>query len=75
MTKRLNIRDRVKFIPPYCQPPLEDRTGVIVNKLRDCAGLVYFIELDGKPYRIDNRTELRVVDCRRDGLKNITLME
>jgi hypothetical protein len=75
MSNRLNIADRVQFVPPYCRPPLEDRTGVIVNKLRDSAGLVYYIELDGKPYRIDNRIELRVVDSRRDGLKKITLME
>jgi hypothetical protein len=34
----------------------------------DCAGLLYYIELD-EPYTIDSRTELRVADSRRDGLR------
>jgi hypothetical protein len=68
MAHRLNVTDRVQFTFPS---PLEDRTGVIVDILRDCAGLVYYIKLDGKPWRISNRTALRVVDSHRAGLRKL----
>jgi hypothetical protein len=67
MTK-LNITDRVQFLPPL---PLAGGTGTIVNILRDCSGrLLYYVEIDGKPYRVGCRW-LHVVDSYRAGLKKI----
>jgi hypothetical protein len=63
----LNIGDRVQFKPPS---RLEGRTRTIDNILQDCAGLLYFIELDGPPYRVGDQS-LRVVDCHRAGLKKL----
>jgi hypothetical protein len=70
MPRRLNIADRVQFVPPYCRPPLEDRTGTIVNVLRDCAGLLYYVELDGKPYCV-GRAAFRIIDSCRAGLRKL----
>jgi hypothetical protein len=71
LSTQLNITDRVQFRSPS---PLEKRTGTVVSISRDCSGLLYFIELDGEPYRIGDRL-LQVVDCHRAGLRKIATID
>jgi hypothetical protein len=66
MSNALATGDRVRFKLGHC----EGRTGTIVNIMRDCAGLLYYVKLDGEPLKAGDRG-LQIVDSHRAGLRKI----